>query len=92
MGGEGSMAAANASLKLNRSQLAKRKEKRGFEGSYAHVEMKDFPKATPEQLEILKRKIQLENKRNRIKQILWFIISIFLSLILLLMVLHKKSR
>lgn len=84
MGGEGSMAAANASLKLNRSQLTKRKEKRRSEGSYANVEMKDFPKASPEQLKLIKEKIQLENRRNRTKQILLLTISMFLTLILLL--------
>ena len=85
MGGEGSMAAANASLKLNRGQLAKQKVKRAFEGSYANVEMKDFPKATPEQLESIKERIQLENKRKRTKHIFLLSISIIISAILLLL-------
>lgn len=48
MGGEGSMAAANALLKNNRSQFAKRKDKKALSGSYSNVEIKKFPEATPE--------------------------------------------
>ncbi len=80
MGGEGSMAAANNSLKLNRSQLAKRKERKGFEGSYSNVKMRKFPKATPEQLKTLKQKIQFENKQHKTKQVVLFIITISLIL------------
>ncbi|WP_162623289.1 hypothetical protein [Confluentibacter sediminis] len=43
MGGEGSIAAANNSLKLNRGQLAKRKERKGFEGSYL-LKLENFQK------------------------------------------------
>ncbi|MGE5944545.1 MAG: hypothetical protein ACM31G_09425, partial [Flavobacteriales bacterium] len=86
MGGEGSMAAANSSLKLNRSQLAKRKERKVLEGSYANLEMKDFPKASPEQLKLIKEKIQSENRQNRTKQILLLTISMFLLILLLIFI------
>ena len=83
MGGEGSMAAANASLKLNRSQLAKRKERKVFEGSYANVEIKKFPKATPQQLRMIKEKLQLENRRSRTSQILFVTVTIFILITLI---------
>jgi hypothetical protein len=89
MGGEGSMAAANSSLKLNRSQLAKRKErmdKKGVDGSYSNVEMRKFPEATPEQLKLIREKIQLQNKKNRLKQlVLMFAIALFVSILFLIL-------
>ncbi len=81
MGGEGSMMASNQSLKDNRAQL-KRKGKGGLEGSYAGIELKEFPKASEEQLLEIKERIQRENKRNRSKQIILLIT--FITLILLI--------
>lgn len=82
MGGEGSMAAANASLKNNRSQLSKRKERKALEGSYAHVELKDFPKATPEQIKEIKEKIIKQNKTHNVKLLVVF--TIFVVVLILI--------
>ncbi len=87
MGGEGSMMAAINSLKNNRSLLSKRKEKSALGGSYSNVKLADFPKATPEQLKEIKERLHKENRENRIKQVILFmilslaLISIFLYLI-----------
>jgi len=82
MGGEGSMAAANNSLKMNRSQISKRKDSKGFEGSYSSIEIKKFPKATPEQLINIQEKIKLENKVILRKQILFVALSILVLFLL----------
>ena len=87
MGGEGSMAAANASLKNNRSLLSKRKEKGALSGSYANVKMKEFPSASPELLFEIKSRIIKENTKLKRKQIIGFlcafiILSVFLILLL----------
>ena len=82
MGGEGSMAAANASLKNNRSQLSKRKERKALEGSYAYVELKDFPKATPEQIKEIKEKIIKQNKTHSVKLLVVF--TIFVVVLILI--------
>jgi len=76
MGGEGSMMAANSSLKNNRSQLSKRKDKKALIGTYANVELKEFPKATPEQLREIREKILKQNKIQKIKQLIIFVILI----------------
>lgn len=81
MGGEGSMMAANNSLKNNRSLVAKRKEVNALSGSYASVQMKEFPKATPEMLETIKVKLQEETKQRLIKQIV--VCSIIIILIII---------
>jgi len=82
MGGEGSMAAANNSLKMNRSQLSKRKDRKGFEGSYSKVEMRKFIKVTSEQLINIKEKIRLENKIILRKQILFIALLIIILFLL----------
>jgi hypothetical protein len=74
MGGEGSMMSANQSLKNNRS-LSKRKENKALAGSYANIELKTFPKATPQQLQEIKERTQLENKQHQLKIIVLFIIA-----------------
>lgn len=76
MGGEGSMAAANASLKNNRNLLSKRKENKAFSGSYANLEIKKFPKATPQKLNEIREKLIRENKEIRIKQLIWFVCAL----------------
>lgn len=84
MGGEGSMMAANNSLKNNRSLLSKRKEKSALGGSYSNVKLADFPKATPEQLNEIKERLHKENRKESIKQVILFgvIFLILISLIL----------
>lgn len=86
MGGEGSMMAANNSLKNNRSLVAKRKETKALSGSYANVKIKEFPKATPEELIRIKEKIILENKRIRTKQLI--IVTTFLCAIVLFLIIY----
>ncbi|MFD0991510.1 hypothetical protein ACFQ1R_15530 [Mariniflexile jejuense] len=75
---------ANNSLKNNRSLLAKRKETKALEGSYANIELKKFPKATEAQLESIKHRIQNENKQKRLKLyvVSGFVLLIFISFIL----------
>jgi len=78
MGGEGSMMAANNSLKNNRSLLSKRREKNALSGSYSKLELKDFPDSTPEALELIKQKIKREKRQTLIKTILVFIFTLSL--------------
>ncbi|WP_405296567.1 hypothetical protein [Algibacter sp. Ld11] len=75
MGGEGSMMAANQSLKNNRNLTAKRKEKGVLSGSYANIELKEFPKATQEQLDTIKEQTIKNNKKALITNIVFFIIT-----------------
>ncbi|SFD10267.1 hypothetical protein SAMN04489722_105158 [Algibacter lectus] len=75
MGGEGSMMAANQSLKNNRSLTSKRKEKGALSGSYANIELKEFPKATQEQLDTIKAQTLTDNKKALIQTIAFFIIA-----------------
>lgn len=82
MGGEGSMAAANTTLKNNRN-LLKKKQKGSLSGSYANVELKEFPKATPEQLKEIKEKIIKQNKTRNAKQLIVFIVLIIVLILLL---------
>ncbi|GAA4281348.1 hypothetical protein [Gaetbulibacter aestuarii] len=80
MGGEGFMMHANKSLKENRSLLAKRKDKQNLQGSYAKVKLAKFPKATSEQLEKIRKRMQAENRRNKIILIISFaLISIVVT-------------
>tara|TARA_R110002049_G_scaffold293731_1_gene478941 strand:+ start:20776 stop:21036 length:261 start_codon:yes stop_codon:yes gene_type:complete len=79
MGGEGSMMAANNSLKNNRSLISKRKEKSTLSGSYSNLELKEFPKTTPEDLAKLREKIMHENQVLRKKQ--WFVFCILTAVL-----------
>ncbi|APY11896.1 hypothetical protein BWZ22_11940 [Seonamhaeicola sp. S2-3] len=81
MGGEGSAMAATASLKNNQSMLTKRADKSVLKGSYAHAQIKEFPKATESQIIAIREKIQLENKLLRRKQIFVFVVLIIVILI-----------
>lgn len=81
MGGEGSIAAANNSLKNNR-KLLKNKRKGALSGSYANIELKEFPKATPEQLEEIRKRMLKQNKVNRTKQL---ILLVLLATVLILL-------
>ncbi|WP_282123915.1 hypothetical protein [Algibacter mikhailovii] len=78
MGGEGAMAAANNSLKNNRSLLSKRKDRKALSGSYEQVEIKDFPQATPEKLMEIKERLTKENKKARITYLVGFIVIILI--------------
>jgi len=85
MGGEGSMMAANQSLKTNRNQL-KRKDRNALSGSYSNIKLKEFPKATAQELQEIKERIQKENKETLTKQLLYligFIIALLIFLILI---------
>jgi len=75
MGGEGSMMAANQSLKNNRKLTTKRKEKGVLSGSYSKIQLKEFPKATQEQLDVIKQKTKSANKKALIEQIALFILA-----------------
>ncbi len=70
MGGEGSMMSANNSLKNNRSLLFKRREKSALGGSYSNLELKDFPKATPEQINAIREKVLKDKERAMEKLII----------------------
>ena len=83
MGGEGSMMAANNSLKNNRSLVSKRKERHALTGSYSNVTLKEFPDATPQKLKNIREKIQFENRIIRKKQFIAFCVLIFLSILLI---------
>lgn len=76
MGGEGSMAATNNSLKNNRNLLAKRKDKKALSGSYAKIERKEFPKPTKQQLSRIKERLKRENNVLRNKRILAFVFAL----------------
>lgn len=76
MGGEGSMMAANNSLKNNRSLLTKRKEKKALSGSYSNLELREFPDSTPEDLELIKQKIKKQNRQTILKQALLFTLAL----------------
>lgn len=88
MGGEGAMMSANNSLKNNRSLLSKRKENKALEGSYSNVKIKEFPKASAEQLEEIRKRIQIKNKENRFRQ---FIALGILLVVLVLFVLYLNT-
>ncbi len=84
MGGEGSMMAANQSLKNNRSLLSKRKEKGfGFVSSSKEKTEYNLPKASKQKLEQIRIRLQRKNKQKLIKQIL-IVCFLCLSLVSLL--------
>lgn len=82
MGGEGSMMAANQSLKSNRNLLSKRKEKAALSGSYTNIELKEFPKSTPQMLHHIKQRLEEEQRRRMVRVFLvfGFIISMVVSI------------
>lgn len=86
MGGEGAMMAMAASLKNNNNLKSKRKDRGGLSGSYADVKMQEFPKATPEILEAIKAKTIQENKKLRIKQLVWVAVVIVIAVLVFLYV------
>jgi maltodextrin utilization protein YvdJ len=90
MGGEGAMMAANNSLKNNRGLLAKRKEMKALEGSYANIQLKEFPKATVEQLEEIRERIQTKNKQNRIRLLIVLGVSLIILVSFVIYLNHWK--
>ena len=89
MGGEGAMMAMAASLKNNKNLKSKRKERSGLSGSYADVKMQEFPEATPELLEAIKVKTIQENRKTRIKQLVW--LSVAIVMVILVFVYASKN-
>lgn len=89
MGGEGSMMAANNSLKNNRSMLSKRKGKSlGLITKSNSKTEYNLPKAKPEDIKRLRDKLQQEQRLSRIKSIILFLV-IFILLIALLIFLNN---
>lgn len=84
MGGGGSMGAANASLKNNRSLLNKREKfKRRLGYSYSGKPEYDFPKSRPHILRQIKARLIEERKqRTKIRFIVFITISIVLITLL----------
>ncbi len=71
MGGEGAMMAAIHSLRNNKNLRSKRKDKSfGFVSNSTEKTEYNLPTATPEKLEEIKMRLQDENKKRRIKQLL----------------------
>ncbi|WP_289043191.1 hypothetical protein [uncultured Olleya sp.] len=78
MGGEGSMMAANQSLKSNRNMLAKRKEKSfSFVTNSTEKTEYNLPEISEASILLLRQKLQREHKQRRIKQIILLAIVIF---------------
>ncbi|GFZ80573.1 hypothetical protein GCM10011531_08340 [Aquaticitalea lipolytica] len=83
MGGEGSMMAANNSLKNNRNLVSKRKEKRSLSGSYTDVKLAKFPEATPELLLEIKLQLKKEKRSLHLKQAILFLIIVIVLIAIL---------
>ncbi|MBL7559128.1 hypothetical protein JAO71_04860 [Olleya sp. YSTF-M6] len=78
MGGEGSMMAANQSLKSNRNMLAKRKEKSfSFVTNSTEKTEYNLPEISEASILLLRQKLQREHKQRRIKQIILLALVIF---------------
>ena len=84
MGGEGSMMSMIQTLRNNKKMMSKRKDKKSFEGSYANVTMREFPKASPEQLKMIRQRMQLENKKRLKIQIVFLLTIVTLMTFLVL--------
>ncbi|AXP79665.1 hypothetical protein CJ739_568 [Mariniflexile rhizosphaerae] len=78
-----------ASLKSNRNLLDKRSKLKGtLSGKESgKLEFKSS-EATPEQLKEIKKRLQLENQRNRIKQILLFVSIMFIITFIAMYFMH----
>jgi len=70
MGGGGAMMAANQSLKNNRSQMSKRKDRKlSFVSTSTKKTEYNLPQATPQKLREIKLRMQRENRQRRVKQV-----------------------
>lgn len=84
MGGGGSMAAANQSLKANRKLVGKRKDTR-FSFIHTDTEKAEYnlPECTPETLILIQEKMDEENKKIKQKRLI--LISFFAILLFLIL-------
>lgn len=85
MGGEGSMAQANQSLKQNRGQLRGRnfRDMKDLMRSYSGKTILEFEKIDPEELLKIKEKIRINSKRVQQKQVVLYIISVLITFTLI---------
>lgn len=82
MGGEGSMSSANLSLKQNRGFLKRNSFKGGTDlylQNSGNTKL-EFKKVSPEELELIKEKIRKQHKENTKKEIIVFVVTIFLTI------------
>ncbi len=88
MGGEGSMAAANQSLKQNRILLRKRKfrDTKDLMRSYSESSTLEFEKIAPEDLSRIKQEIRSKAKREQKKRIIAYLISTSITVGILLLI------
>ena len=84
MPGEGFMMSMIQTLRNNKKMMSQRKDKKGFEGSYVNLTMKEFPKASPEQLEMIRQRMQLENKKRLKIQIVFLVFIMALMVFIIL--------
>lgn len=84
MGGEGSMAYANQSLKQNRRQLRKRrfKDLKDLMKSHSKKTTLEFKEIAPEELARIKSEIRLRAKKEGKKTILIYAFAVIIALIL----------
>lgn len=84
MGGGGSMLGAIISLKNNLAlrNKAKRSEWKNYLGSKDSIGH-DSIKSTPEQLEAIRLRIQIENKKRKKKQVLFAFLSLVVAILLI---------
>ncbi len=77
MGGEGAMMAAIQSIRNNKKLRSKRKSKGiSFVTNSTEKTEYNLPKATPEKLQEIKTRLQKENKKRRVKQLLLLGVSL----------------
>ncbi len=81
MGGEGSMAHANQSLKQNRSLLRRKqfKKRKILLLSYSGKTVAEFKKIPPKELSLLKEQIKIKARKEQKKTILIFLLSILIT-------------
>lgn len=88
MGGEGSMAHANQSLKQNRSQLRKRKykDRKDLLLSYSGKTVLEFKKIPPEELNQIKEEIRRRAKKEQKKLIVTVFVSILITALIFFLI------
>jgi hypothetical protein len=82
----------NSVIKSNKSiMLDKTKRFRKILGGFDSSESRqlNFKTATPEQLIEIKKRLQNENKQDRIKQTIWFVIIILIVTSTVVYLMHK---
>lgn len=86
MGGEGSMAQANQSLKLNRSQLRGRhfRDNKDLMRSYSGKTTIAFEKIGAEELLKIKQAIRFKARKDKEKRIIAYIITALIMIILII--------